>query len=422
VIVSRILNFALIVLMASAQLAWAAGKNSDSAVVLVPLTQIDDDGAFAEIVNGLTTSKYPSVVALVDNATGTELCTGTFIGCETVLTAASCVCSSLGGNCQTGGPDLLDPTSVSVFSQHAGFFSVASIEVPVDYDLGVAADVAILRLSAPVTGIAPSTINSTMRPAAGTAGTIVGFGETQGNAADNGVKREGDVVTTTCTQVPDSTHVCWLFEDPTGNPGTDSSSCAGDSGGPLFVDFGAGPVVAGVTSGGFNPTCLPDREVFDSDVYVYRSWIETTGGADLLNRTCGDLSQAGTSGAPIGYGQGTLSSFNTSDDWVTIVPPATETLRVTINGEDGSGNDFDLYVNYGTWVTIQDYDCGSTETGTPEFCEFPNPTPGKWYFLPQWVVGSGLYQITVVPYGPTGLIFSDGFESGDTSRWTGDSP
>ena len=399
----------------------ALGQDSGRTEGLVPMSRAD--GVYApEIVNGLTTSGFPSVVELIDTETGTEICTGTFIGCETVLTAASCVCSSVGSDCQAGGPDLLDPAVVSVFAQHAGFYTVASISVPVEYELGVAADVAILKLATPVTGIAPSPINTVMRPAVGTAGEIVGFGETQGDENDNGVKRHGQVVTSVCTQVPGDTHVCWLFEDPLADPGSDSGSCSGDSGGPLLVDLGTGPVVAGVTSGGFNPTCLPDLEAFDADVYVYRSWIQTIGGSDLLNRSCGNLAQAGTSGAPFVFGEGVLSSFDRHHTWVTPVPPATATLRAAINGEDGVGNDFDLYIRYGAPPTIQEWDCGSSHEGTPEICEFPLPTSGLWYFLADWVAGSGLYQLTVTSLGPEDLIFSDGFESSSTSAWSDTEP
>jgi hypothetical protein len=78
-----------------------------------------------------------------------------------------------------------------------------------------------------------------------------------------------------------------------GLPGEDSNTCNGDSGGPLFVDFGAGEVVAGVTSGGNNADCLASDDSFDTNVFVNAAFVQSIAGADLLNTTCGSISQVG---------------------------------------------------------------------------------------------------------------------------------
>ncbi|NIQ98302.1 MAG: trypsin-like serine protease, partial [Desulfuromonadales bacterium] len=64
-------------------------------------------------------------------------------------------------------------------------------------------------------------------------------------------------------------HLCWRFPGTAaaGAPGTDSSTCPGDSGGPLFMNFGSGLRVAGVTSGG-RQVCHDADIPFDTDVFV----------------------------------------------------------------------------------------------------------------------------------------------------------
>lgn len=375
------------------------------------------------IVNGTHTVGFPSVVALVTSS-NEEFCTATFIGCETVLTAAHCVCASVGANCQNDNPNpdfLFPPSQLSAFAQHAGFFGVSSIHVPTDYQFGVASDVAVLKLSAAVDGVAPSRINTTQKPASGTAGRLVGFGITDGSLDDNGIKRTGLVETTTCTGVPDATHVCWDFSAPLGAAGTDSNTCAGDSGGPLFVDFGAGDVVAGVTSGGESATCQPLDHAFDSDVFVNRTFIQNQAGADLSHTGCGGLAQAGSAGAPIFFGEGTLGAANDQDTFFFDVPAGSSVLRFTLNGEVGSGNDFDLYVKLGAAPTTSDFDCQGIRAGTNEFCEIPNPAPGTWFVLVDRFSGAGAYQTTVTIFG-LAAVFSDGFESGDTSAWSSKVP
>jgi hypothetical protein len=91
--------------------------------------------------------------------------------------------------------------------------------------------------------------------------------------------------------VPQSEHVCWHFDKPLGAAGENSNTCSGDSGGPLFVDFGGGPVIAGVTSGGSSDACLPSDLSFDTDVFANSAFIDAN--ADLSNATCGTISQVG---------------------------------------------------------------------------------------------------------------------------------
>jgi hypothetical protein len=248
------------------------------------------DGAVPRIVNGVTTQARPTTAAILFGSARRALCSGTLIGCQTVLTAAHCVCADdTASTCGTP-----DPSDVAVYLQHGGIVGVAAIDVHPAYAFAEASDVAVLTLVAPVWGIVPTPINTTATPGAGATGTIAGFGISGGRAGGSGLKREGVVTTTSCAaEVPEPAHVCWSFAEPIGPPGTDSNTCSGDSGGPLFVDLGAGEVLAGVTSGGSAGNCLPPDLSYDANVFENRDFIQSIGGSDLANATCGPLSHVG---------------------------------------------------------------------------------------------------------------------------------
>jgi hypothetical protein len=364
------------------------------------------------IVNGVLTPAYPTTVAVLyendplDPTDVSEECSGVLVGCQTVLTAAHCVCpdqTDTASACIAAG--VVDSSTVEVFLQHAGFFAVASIDLNPSYEFGVGSDIAILNLATPVSGIAPTHINTTQAPAAGTAGTIVGFGLTNDNATDSGVKRVGKVITAPCmTSIPNSTHVCWNFAAPLGAPGEDSNSCNGDSGGPLLINFGAGDVVAGVTSGG-EPMCGANSTSWDTSLFNDRFWVETEAGADLDQATCGDLPQAGHPGAQITGASGTLSATHIEGRSTFEVPEGTRLLRVALNGADVSKllnqevlNDFDLYIKAGSAPSTTDYDCRDIGAAPYGFCEISSPTAGTWNVLVERVDGSGTYQVTATTF------------------------
>jgi len=263
---------------------------------LLPLAAAAD-GAFVDpvhprITNGVLTQSRPTTGSLlVKYGINYQLtCSGTLIGCHTFLTAAHCVCQG-SPFAYCGTPD---PAGYAVYLQNAGIVGVSAIDVDPDYDFASLGDVAVLTLSTPVTGVPPTPINTTMRPSLGTAVEIAGYGLTQGGADDTGILREGRAVTDGCQgQANEAAHVCWVFDAPLGAAGTDSNTCNGDSGGPLFVDFGAGERVAGITSGGVSANCLPTDISYDTDVYVHRAFIQGVAGADLLSTTCDSGSQVG---------------------------------------------------------------------------------------------------------------------------------
>lgn len=356
------------------------------------------------IVNGLRAGGlYPTVGMLARN--GFFLCSATLVGCRTVLTAAHCVF------------DPLVPAQHTVFLQHAGFLAVSKITRHPDFSFGQRSDLALLELAEPVTGIAPSLLNTEAEPPLGTIGDIVGFGgvgELDGPGTGHyryGIKRRGDVETAACTLVPESTHICWSFTAPIGDPGTDSNTCNGDSGGPLFADIaGLGVAVAGITSGG-NGSCLPEDNAFDADVYLDHEWIESVAGDDLVPVACG--------ASPTVLGPDTQVLFDraamATDDGGLVysfdVPPGMSELRVTTNGELAPAQDYDLYVKAGADLSVDppDYDCASTNGTTFEACSFHAPAAGPWWILVSNPGGdAGEVDVTVSILGGCSTLDADG--------------
>ncbi|HVM98007.1 MAG TPA: trypsin-like serine protease [Candidatus Acidoferrales bacterium] len=359
-----------------------------------------------QIVNGTPTVDYPSVAAFLfyDDVAHTQpagLCSATLIGCHTVLTAAHCVCDfDDAATCASQG--LIDPATLQVYLPYAGFFDVVSTAIDPAYQFAVGGDAAIMTLAKDVTGIQASTLNTVGRPVIGTRASIVGFGLTDNQRSvpdDSGINRVGMVTTTSCTDgIPDDAHLCWQFT------GVDSNTCEGDSGGPMFVDFGSGPLLAGITSGGETNSCLPVDNDYDTDVFVHRAWIEQQAGTDL-GMSCGNLAAVGSSAVQVTAFNDSITSAVPGITESFNVPAGTQVLRVTLNGQAGSGvrpdrvsNDFDLYVRKGAAPTVAQFDCKSSTPTTFEACELPNPTAGTWFARVVAVQGIGTLQLTATSF------------------------
>ncbi len=357
----------------------------------VSLAETVDTGIpLPRIVNGLTSHDFPTTGALLlggNPATASTNCTGTLIGCETFLTAAHCV------------EDDLNPSAYTVFFQHAGFFSVTSVEVHPSYSFPVA-DVAVLKLGSMIDGISPTPIDTVGGHANGTSGTIAGYGRTGGGAFDYGIKRFGDVSIASCQfGVSNTTSICWDFDTPVGPAGDDSNTCNADSGGPLFIDSGLGPVVAGITSGGNSSDCLAFDSSFDTRVSFYAGYIQTEGGADINNITCGTLPQVGDSDVDVIGFEGTVNGGTPQDTNSFVVDAGAMVLRVNYNGHDDGVSDFDMYVRAGSPPTTSTFDCAATGSNQYGSCEFSNPSSGTWYVMVDRQSGAGSYQVTATSFG-----------------------
>ena len=362
--------------------------------LLLPLQSASAEGPDgARIVNGLTSQDLPTTVVLLSDFGGnpdfaTGYCSGTLIGCETVLTASHCVDGETASN-------------NFVFLQNVGTVSVSSITLHPSYtDAGFPiADVAVLKLGSVVTGVDPTAINQ-IDPSAfvpGEPGTIAGFGVTLGTNNDFGIKRFGAIETVNCdAQQAGAGNVellCWNYATPIGAPGDDSNTCGGDSGGPLFLDLGAGEVVAGVTSGGVEENCDTADHSFNANVYTYRSFILTELGADSTS-ACGSLTPVGDPSTNVIANEGSLGNGNPADSFDFAVNPNTPELRVALNTEDTGSFDADVYVRFGAPATSSTFDCAIDIESPYGGCSIASPSAGTWHVLVDRDSGSGDYQVT----------------------------
>jgi len=365
------------------------------------------------IVNGRATASSPPTGALLVYAETAAsslygLCSGTLIGCQTFLTAAHCVCPDDADNaaaCERRGT--VDPARLRVFLQQGGVFAVTAVRIAPYYAFADGGDVALLTLSEPVAGIAPSPINTLRRADVGTSATIVGFGTTAAGprrSDDAGIKREGTVTVAVCSDdIPVDSHLCWQFG------GSGSNTCEGDSGGPLFTDVGSGVVLAGVTSGGSSFDCLAPDVGFDSDVFVDRAWILNTAGTDIGTASC-TLPAAGSRGTATFSTTGQLDETNPEAQLQLEVPEGTAVLRVALNaqltsgsGFDQTANDFDLFLRAQDSPTSAAFDCADTNATPFGFCEIDAPRPGTWHALVSLTEGAGAFQVTATAFAGASL-------------------
>ena len=363
--------------------AWAPVAAASTAAVAAP------------IVGGTLTTDFPAVGVVLtgnDPDVATTRCAGTLIGCRTVITAAHCVCSGTGADCQGAGAPA--PTGVLAYFDHAGFVPVTAIRVHPDFVFPVA-DVAVLELATPVTAIAPLRVNDVGSPPFGTAATIVGFGVANATHGDSGLKRTGQVTTAPCVGgISDVTSLCF---DYTGAPS--ANTCAGDSGGPLLVDLGTGPLVAGITSGGFAATCLPTDHSYEANLFVYRGWIESAAGGDLGTTSCGSSPVVGEAGVFASSFAGELGEVRPFALHSIGVAAGAAELRVGLRGTERPGSDFDLYVQHATPPAAESFACRAIGANQYGFCRIANPAPGSWFLRAERVEGEGVFQLVATAIG-----------------------
>jgi hypothetical protein len=360
-----------------------------------PLSPSFEGGA--HVVNGVMTPLYPAVGVLLagsDPDRAGAWCTGTLIGCRTFLTAAHCVCPENGKACQS--ESAADPADYLVFFQHAGFHRLASIEVHPDYVFPTA-DLAVITLAAPVTGVAPLPINTAGAPEEGERGIIVGFGRSGGDRFDYGLKRSG-AVSITRPSGGASGLIWWFFKAPMGEPGSSSNTCNGDSGGPLLLPSSDGLVVAGVTSGGHAPDCLVDDSSFDIDVSSYAEWISSRIAPAIDGSPCGGLQPVGEAQTAAFSVAGELNELHPLEQHEVSVPMGSTILRIGLNAIGDGESDFNLHARPKAADPVAAAACRLDGPGQYGFCELSAPVAGPWEVHVERVAGAGPYQVTVTTF------------------------
>jgi hypothetical protein len=382
----------------------SVAANAGEPRFLEKVTKIEGNDMNAKVVGGYPTTTFPAVGALLKRSGGNFrfTCSGTLVGCRTFLTAAHCVCNpSTGTECNKYPPQ---KANFEIFFQHLGRFKLADIRWPDAYiqpntATGSTADLAVLTLARPVSGVRPRLIGVTEAPPAqsGESGTIVGFGLDKGK--DAGIKRYGGVRTASCRAgYAKDELICWNYRLTDGG----QNSCKGDSGGPLFQSVaGQDGIITGVTSGGEKVDCSDGDHAFDAKIFANRAWLAANLPEANSDDPCGGdapLEPGGEEARASRYSGATgefapdpaIDEFRYGFKIADVV-----LLRVTLNAADPFQGDVDLYL-----VPGRDQDdrtkavCTKDDKENFAVCEVDPKGGEDWTMIVRRRQGTGMFQVT----------------------------
>lgn len=222
--------------------------------------------------------KWPDTVAVL----GQGACTGTLIAPDVVLTAGHCID--------------MTPTDVIInTTDYAGNGGIkAKVKTATAYpNWQTSYDVAVITLTAPVTGVTPRKIGTACTFSEGFTDSkmvhLVGFGltDTAGQGNNTRLNETMAPVTDADCSGPGG---CVASVRPGGEfiaGGGGNDSCFGDSGGPVYLDTPRGAVVVGAVSRGLDGAATPCG---GGGIYVRTDkivqWIETTAGKTVSKDLC----------------------------------------------------------------------------------------------------------------------------------------
>ena len=353
-------------------------------------TESDESAYQARIIGGslVPQGERTFQVALLQG--GQQVCGGSIIADNWVLTAAHCV---------TGGANPNQILSGSYDRRQGGQrHSVAQVIVHPGWQgtgggLGAGNDIALIRINGTfASGLerlklaTPSIMAS--YGTVGTEGTVSGWGNTAPNT-EGGT----DQMRWVSHAIISDGHCQQLAQriDSIDDPATticgytpNKSACHGDSGGPFTINGGGVTYSAGVVSWG--PPRVCDSFTAYAETANYVNWIgqyvsvdtgSGGGSGDGSGGGAGDGS-GGSTGNTLENGRAvTVSGARNSDNFYSFeLPSGVSSFTVAMSG--GSG-DADLYVKRGTKPTEFDYDCRHYKDGNIETCTENNASAGTYY-------------------------------------------
>jgi hypothetical protein len=130
-------------------------------------------------------------------------------------------------------------------------------------------DVAVFTLAEEVEDIVPFSLTR-MEPQIGNHIVIVGYGATNDPSFSfpNGLDPASSLEGVNFIRAFDENRVYFFFDHE-----SQADTCVGDSGGPLFSDYGFGAVLVGITSGGTSTNCRLGDIAWNERVDIHVDWI-----------------------------------------------------------------------------------------------------------------------------------------------------
>jgi hypothetical protein len=270
-------------------------------------------GVHTDITGGTTANAtdFPSVVGiqayfLLDDGTGTggtelwvSTCTGSVLSPTRVLTAGHCNVDLPYGSIDViAGRNTLSDTTSGFVARVANAWTNPGFNYPAINDGATPVDdVTVLTLKDPLPSTyTPVTLTGqgAADPAEDTPATIVGYGSTTRGGPDAGVLRQATVPVksdaTCATAWPgdfDGTKMMCAGTIPT------TSTCSGDSGGPIFTGAADARVQVGITDWGAS-TCAANYSVYGalnhySDVVKQQITLQAANNLDFTGDGHSDL-------------------------------------------------------------------------------------------------------------------------------------